>query len=541
MRLRSVTIKNFRALREVTINLSDMTVIIGENDCGKTSVMLALQTFFESKKLDSESDYFKKGVSNPVIIEVKFDQPKEVLAEPPVATTKEILVRRTFAFNQNAINEIQKGGNWEKIPETKMKELLPDFVLVPASRNLESQGKMTTTGLLGMLLRPLIKQILVAGGAASAAELKKQIRLGVAQRIADVQEAMREQLNNPSLKLDHEVDVDPLQGIQVPVFMSDERVDQIPIENRGAGVQNSFILALFRTYAKHETPDFILAIEEPENSLHPRAQREMRWAMQDLSKTSQVICTTHSPVFLDLGRLEDNIVLRRKGDGATVPSYFSLRTGDERNELRDLMGIKVSDALLSGGGNCTLIVEGNTELYAYPHLFACLSMNPRSLGISIIPAEGSDAKKMVMHAKILKAYGLPCIIVLDKNREAEAREIESYKLSNVKKVYVLKKGNFEEYLPLDIMIEVINELCQTDMAERGQDVMNPISKFDIDTSKPVENQLRKLVHDRYLGVSFEYLKVRLGEEVGKRMVERKIRPDSEIEAILSLAKDIAMA
>jgi len=540
MRLRSVYIKNFRALREVTINFSDMTVIIGENDCGKTSVMLALQTFFESKKLDSQADYFKKEVSNPVIIEVRFDQFEKIPTEQPVDTTKELVIRRTFAFDQNAINEIQKGGNWQKLTDSKMKELLPDFVLVPASRNLESQGKMTATGLLGKLLRPLIKQIIVAEGAASAAELKKQIRSGVAQRIADVQNAMREQLNNPSLKLYHEVDVDPLQGIQVPVVMSDERVDEIPIENRGAGVQNSFILALFRTYAKHETPNFILAIEEPENSLHPRAQREMRWAMQDLSRTSQVICTTHSPVFLDLGRLEDNVVLRRRSDGATEPSYFSLH-GEELNDLRELIGVKVSDSLLSGGGNCTLIVEGDTELYAYPHLFTCLDMNPRGLGISIIPAGGSDAKKMVMHAKILKAYDLPCIIVLDKNKETEAKEIRSYKLSNVKNVCVLQKGNFEEYLPLEIMIEVINELCQANIADRGLDKIEPISKFDIDTSKPIENQLKKLVHDKYIGERFDYLKVRLGEEVGKRMVERRLKPDSEIADILFQTEKVALA
>ena len=517
-----------------------MTVIIGENDCGKTSVMLALQTFFESKKLDSQADYFKKEVSNPVIIEVRFDQFEKIPTEQPVDTTKELVIRRTFAFDQNAINEIQKGGNWQKLTDSKMKELLPDFVLVPASRNLESQGKMTATGLLGKLLRPLIKQIIVAEGAASAAELKKQIRSGVAQRIADVQNAMREQLNNPSLKLYHEVDVDPLQGIQVPVVMSDERVDEIPIENRGAGVQNSFILALFRTYAKHETPNFILAIEEPENSLHPRAQREMRWAMQDLSRTSQVICTTHSPVFLDLGRLEDNVVLRRRSDGATEPSYFSLH-GEELNDLRELIGVKVSDSLLSGGGNCTLIVEGDTELYAYPHLFTCLDMNPRGLGISIIPAGGSDAKKMVMHAKILKAYDLPCIIVLDKNKETEAKEIRSYKLSNVKNVCVLQKGNFEEYLPLEIMIEVINELCQANIADRGLDKIEPISKFDIDTSKPIENQLKKLVHDKYIGERFDYLKVRLGEEVGKRMVERRLKPDSEIADILFQTEKVALA
>jgi len=534
MRLKDVYIKNFRALQEATINFSSMTVIIGENDCGKTSVMLALKVFFESKKIDDEADYFKKDTSNPVIVEARFDQ------LPESSPTDQLRIRRTFSFKQTAINEIEQDGSWEKLTEAKMKQSLPDFVLVPAFRNLESQSKMTTKGLLGKLLRPLIKQILVEEGATSADELRRQIRSGVAKRIADVEGAMREQLNNPALKLDHNVDVDPLQGIQVPIAMSDERAEQIPIENRGAGVQNSFILALFRIYAKYETPNFVLAIEEPENSLHPRAQREMRWAMQDLSRTSQVICTTHSPVFLDLGRLEDNIVLRRRNDGATEPSYFSLRHTEEINELRELIGVKVSDALLSGGGNCTLIVEGDTELYAYPHLFACLDMNPRSLGISIISAGGSDAKKMVMHAKILKAYNLPCIIVLDKGKETEAAEIERCKLSNVKGVFVLQKGNFEEYLPLEIMIEVINELCQFHVSEDELPSIVPISKFDIDMSKPIENQLKRLVHEKYVGERFEFRKVQLGQEVGKRMVERKLTPDNEIKQILHRAKDIAL-
>lgn len=55
----------------------------------------------------------------------------------------------------------------------------------------------------------------------------------------------------------------------------------------------------------------------------------------------------------------------------------------------------------------------------------------------------------------------------------------------------------------------------------------------------MENQLKKLVHERFTGVRFEYLKVRLGQEVGKRMVERGLRPDPEIEAILEEAARIA--
>ena len=525
MRIRNLRVKNFRALRELSIEFSNMTVIISENDCGKTSVMLAIEIFFSGKKLTERADYFKKDNKTPIVIEVAFREFGDKFDVYGLTGCDTAVVRRTFEFDQKPVTEIQVGGNWQRV-KSKFDDLLPDFVLVPAGRNLDTDGKMTTTSLFGQLFRPLIRHVVEGEGAQAASDLREKIRFGVAKRVTDLQDALREQLNNSELELQHDIEVDPLKGISIPIEMSDERVEGIPIENRGAGVQNSFILALFRVYAKYETPDFIFAIEEPENNLHPRAQREMRWAMQEFSRKSQVICTTHSPVFLDLGRLEDNIVLRRRNDGATETSCFAL---DDPNELRELIGIKVSDALLGGGGNCTLIVEGATELYAYPHLFRCIGINPRSLGVSIINAGGSDLKKMLMHAKILKAYNLPCIIVVDKNKAREAELIEAEKIPNVKKVYALSKGNFEEYLPLELMVEVLNELCG------GEE----ISKFDVDSEKPIENQLCQLIHDKYTDSRFEHLKVQLGQEVGRRMVERGLKPDDEIIEILSKAKEIA--
>lgn len=346
MRIKNVTIKNFRALRELSIEFSNMTVIIGENDCGKTSVMLSLEVFFDGKKLTDRADYFKKDTSTPIVIEVAFHEFGDKFDDYGLTGCDKAVVRRTFEFNEKPVTEIQVGGEWKKV-RSRFDDLLPDFVLVPAGRNLDSEGKMTTTSLFGQLFRPLIRNVVDGEGAQAANDLRERIRFGVAQRVTDLQGALREQLNNSELELKHDIEVDPLKGINIPIEMSDERVEGIPLENRGAGVQNSFILALFRIYAKYETQDFVFAIEEPENNLHPRAQREMRWAMEDFSRKSQVICTTHSPVFLDLGRLEDNVVLRRRSDGATEISRFGL---EDPNELRELVGIRISDALLSGGG-----------------------------------------------------------------------------------------------------------------------------------------------------------------------------------------------
>jgi len=62
MKLKAITIENFRAYKEpTTINFSDLTTIIGRNDIGKSTILEALEIFFNNKnikidKFDSNID-----------------------------------------------------------------------------------------------------------------------------------------------------------------------------------------------------------------------------------------------------------------------------------------------------------------------------------------------------------------------------------------------------------------------------------------------------------------------------------------------------
>src|SRR4030043_786895 len=107
MRIRNVKISNFRALRELSIDFSNMTVIIGENDCGKTSVMLALAAFFDAKKLTDPADYFKKYTNTPVLIEVTFHEFGDKFDDYGLTGCETVVVRRTFEFNEKPLTEIQ--------------------------------------------------------------------------------------------------------------------------------------------------------------------------------------------------------------------------------------------------------------------------------------------------------------------------------------------------------------------------------------------------------------------------------------------------
>ena len=43
MRITSVRVRNFRGIRDLRIDLDEVTVLIGENNSGKTSVLEALR------------------------------------------------------------------------------------------------------------------------------------------------------------------------------------------------------------------------------------------------------------------------------------------------------------------------------------------------------------------------------------------------------------------------------------------------------------------------------------------------------------------
>jgi len=79
------------------------------------------------------------------------------------------------------------------------------------------------------------------------------------------------------------------------------------LEDKGSGMQRGIALAIIQVYAKrlvqHATDPSLIKplfffIDEPEISLHPKAQLILMEALKSISATQQVFITTHSPVTL---------------------------------------------------------------------------------------------------------------------------------------------------------------------------------------------------------------------------------------------------
>ncbi len=108
MILKSLILKNFRAYRDIKLNLdSNLNVIIGQNDIGKSTILEALDIFFgqEVIKIDL-ADFNKDKEGDKIIIGVEFEVDDNL--KVVIDTTNPTNLKDEFLLNQNGYLEILK-------------------------------------------------------------------------------------------------------------------------------------------------------------------------------------------------------------------------------------------------------------------------------------------------------------------------------------------------------------------------------------------------------------------------------------------------
>jgi predicted ATPase len=109
------------------------------------------------------------------------------------------------------------------------------------------------------------------------------------------------------------------------------------------GTLRLMALTLLNYAATEDDLDTYL-IEEPENGLHPLAIQVVYETLSKPPSRSQVLCATHSPIFLAQTDLEHALVFRRSPEG-----YAVVRRAPEIPELQAWAGrINLSDLFVTG-------------------------------------------------------------------------------------------------------------------------------------------------------------------------------------------------
>jgi len=117
---------------------------------------------------------------------------------------------------------------------------------------------------------------------------------------------------------------------------------------KGDGIKSLIAISLMKHASQSALggKSLILAIEEPESHLHPKAVHRLREVLQEVSKESQVILTTHAVPLVDREKPTGNII---------VNAGFAAPAGSLA-DVRSALGVHQADNLSSA--RLVLVVEG---------------------------------------------------------------------------------------------------------------------------------------------------------------------------------------
>jgi putative ATP-dependent endonuclease of OLD family len=379
VRLRQVIVKNFRNLAEVTLLLGDTTVLVGENNAGKTSFLHALRAALPRNlslraELFDDYDYrMSQAGDNPhsvegITIELWFreDAPDEwpdtlIQALSEIIQTEAetdldcIGLRLSGRYDADSKRMITA---WEFLnlngePMAGRQRFLSRFLryvrlfYMPALRDPDEQFSMRSQ-FWGPILRDM--RIDPEEGQRIAEGLKQ---LNDAMLKADPKlEQVRAFLQEAQKLLGLGGQTTSIQAVplrpselmtksQVVVRGKGSEID-FPLFRHGQGVQSLAVLFLFQAYLAvlmkthfEQETEAILALEEPEAHLHPQAARALGTALAKMS--GQKIISTHSPYLIQEIPLRDIRMFRSSGPESKILSVkrsFSANVPPSEDLLR---------------------------------------------------------------------------------------------------------------------------------------------------------------------------------------------------------------
>jgi predicted ATP-dependent endonuclease of OLD family len=189
----------------------------------------------------------------------------------------------------------------------------------------------------------------------------------------------------------------------------------LPIDRLGSGYRALLRLAVLQTLLdmRPEGPKCILLIEEPEVYLHVHLRRYFFKVLLDLADAGhQVIYTTHSPEFADLGRPHEIIRVHKLAFASTQARQVATATKLDFEHVRQKVGRMGNEEIFFA--NYAILTEGQDDQGVVQELLTRAGIDVNVHSISVVNCDGAGQIKD--YVRLCAELGIDFYAIHDRDR-----------------------------------------------------------------------------------------------------------------------------
>lgn len=539
----TIRISGFRGIKNLEMSLPRITVLIGTNNSGKTSIIKSLQLALgDYARYLSEEDFFigsDKKRAAEIVIDIRI-VPQDSEGSRIQAFSEEWAAEfgdkikfeangyQFVAVRTKAKSDKKKGGfdvsraTLEKWPnfsdwltaknkETPMSTRLLSmpFISVEAQRDVYQELR-DKSSFIGKILSHVEYDETEMGALEELIGEVNQQAIDKSQVLKEFKTNL-EQLKQPFQGAGN-VEITPFPkklrdlSKHFSLYFGEDRSGVFSMEYHGMGTRSwasiitlmSFVDLLAVEYEKEADPYFpILAAEEPEAHLHPNAQKTL---YNQLSKSKgQVIVSTHSPYFSAMSDISHIRSLRKETGNIRVFRLSDNISLNEKKILSREVATQKGEILFS---NALILCEGITEEQIIPAMFDIfIGKSLSNFGISCVNVGG---KNYPPYLKLACSLGIPTYIISDNdgttNKEVEAQLRRIRKEVNLGSdifgiSYLGNNNDFEaELLHIGLRDEIISALVLSE-TKASDNIRYRKAKYK-ELSSKTDDQILSIMRER---------------------------------------------
>ena len=473
MQIESVTIHNFRSIKDATVSFQDYSIIVGENNVGKSNLIDAIRCFYGDIKF-TEDDFCKScnksdAKDKDAWIEIEYNLtekeylhlPKKYQINKNKLRVRKDLTKTGFfhAYTKDGLDASSFCGQRNTVP-TNLGHIIYVPAVVDIDGNAKTSGASALNGLISLLSQnpkfrnELEKQLMPAlqtiNGITSP-QLRK-----IRQSINNEIRSSGVRVNIGARKISTEEILKFLLNINV-----EDGVGPMDISKIGTGVQRRIIASLIKLNAQYasmserrkdkkanRSADFktataklagdktaadnamhrfrprmdVLLFEEPEVSMHPAAIADLAHDLHEFANTEnqQVIATTHSSHLVSEDIMDIRGLIRVEKHNGLTTAYQNKIPDADLQLAKNMVYFDRprSDMFFA---KKVILVEGPTEYMLYNYLKRRGDL-PHNLTQNVTLIETIGKWSMPYFQKVLNNYNIRHAVMYDTDGDPNRQD-----------------------------------------------------------------------------------------------------------------------